>query len=365
MKPTKRIGLIGSALGGEARPGAGASTRALRPRAIMAALLAIALAGMALWLWSAAASAEEPAEPLWSADMTVEETSRIVGARRADLFSNVGGSGNLTNKRLWYFKPIRRLLLSFEEGVPNAADYTLQAGDLSLEFPADSSGKSSFAWKRVDVDWEEGQVIHVRIVPTSAGDGQPANTPATGAPTIEGTAQAGQTLTAGTADIADPDGLTNVSYGYQWLADDADIDGATSSTYELDDDDVGKTIKVRVSFTDDRNNAETLISEATAAVTARPNTPATGAPTIEGTAQAGQTLTANTVDISDSDGLTNVSYGYQWLADDADIEGKTDSTYVVSDDEVGKTIKVRVSFTDDRNNNESLTSEPTGVVTLP
>ena len=38
------------------------------------------------------------------------------------------------------------------------------------------------------------------------------NTAATGAPTITGTAQVGQTLTAGTSDIADAEGLTNVAY---------------------------------------------------------------------------------------------------------------------------------------------------------
>ena len=40
----------------------------------------------------------------------------------------------------------------------------------------------------------------------------------------------------------------------------------------------------------------------------RVNDPATGAPTIGGTAQVGQTLTASTTGISDHDGLTNVTY---------------------------------------------------------
>ena len=92
------------------------------------------------------------------------------------------------------------------------------------------------------------------------------NTPATGAPTISGTPQVGQTLTASTSDIADADGLTNVSYGYQWLADDTDISGATSSTYTVQSSDNGKVIKVRVTFTDDAGSDELLTSEGTAAV---------------------------------------------------------------------------------------------------
>ena len=99
---------------------------------------------------------------------------------------------------------------------------------------------------------------------------QAANTPATGEPAISGTARVGETLTADTSGIADEDGLTNVSYSYQWVADDTDIDGATDSSYTLSEDDVGKTINVRVSFEDDAGNEESLTSAATAAA-ARPS----------------------------------------------------------------------------------------------
>ena len=196
--------------------------------------------------------------------------------------------------------------------------------------------------------------------------GPAQNKPATGAPTISGTAQVGQLLTADTSGIADADGLDDVSYSYQWIRNDgtsdADISGATSGTYTLVTDDQGNAIKVKVSFTDDADNQETLTSAATATVAAKPNSAATGAPTISGTVEVDQTLTADTSGISDSDGLTNVSYSYQWLADDADISGATGNTYVPTTSEVGKVIKVRVSFTDDEGNSESLTSAATGAV---
>ena len=94
----------------------------------------------------------------------------------------------------------------------------------------------------------------------------------TPAPIISGTTQVGQTLTADTSDISDPDGLTNVTYSYQWLADDTEIGGATSSTYTLQSSDNGKVIKVRVTFTDDADNEETLTSAGTAAVVQPPLT---------------------------------------------------------------------------------------------
>ena len=119
---------------------------------------------------------------------------------------------------------------------------------------------------------------------------------------------------------------------------------------------------MEVSFADDAGNGETLTSAATDAVDARPNNPATGAPTISGTAQVGETLTADTSDIADDDGLNNVQYEHQWLADDAEIAGATSSTYTLADTDEDKAIKVVVSFTDDAGNEESLTSAATDAV---
>ena len=208
-------------------------------------------------------------------------------------------------------------------------------------------------------------------VPAVTNNSTVTNTPATGAPTITGTAQVGQTLTAGTTAIMDDDGLTSVSYTYQWIRTaagvDTNISEATASTYTLVAADQGTTVKVRVSFTDDASKAETRTSAATAAVSAAPNTPATGAPTITGTAQVGQTLTAGTTAIVDADGLTSVSYTYQWIRvatdnTETNISGATASTHTLVAADQGTTIKVTVSFTDDASNAETLTSAATAAV---
>ena len=172
----------------------------------------------------------------------------------------------------------------------------------------------------------------------------------------------GETLSADTSGIADADGLDNAVFSYQCLADGTDIPGSTGSTYTLADADEGKAISVKVPFTDDAGHAETLTSAVTDAVEAKPNTPATGAPTISGTAQVGETLTADTSGIADADGLTNAVFSYQWLADGTDISGATDSTYILASSEEGNTIRVRVSLTDDSGNEESLTSAATPAV---
>ena len=315
-------------------------------------------------LTSAATDSVAPSPLVWSADMSVVDLGNgTIGATRSDLFSNEGGSADLQAKWLWYYTPGRYLRLAFTEIVPGAEELTLQIGDVSLTLQA---GDSNFSWSDLDVDWEDGETISVRIVQTSAPVEPAANIPATGAPTISGTEQVDVTLTVDTADIADEDGLDDVSYNYQWIRSvngaDTDIAGENDSTYTLVFADQGKTIKVRVSFTDDANNEETLTSEATVSVAAAPNRPATGEPTIGGTPQVKETLTANTSDIADEDGLASASYSYQWMADATDIEDATDSTYTPSVTDVGKAIKVRASFTDDRNNAETRTSVATEAV---
>ena len=170
----------------------------------------------------------------------------------------------------------------------------------------------------------------------------------------------------------DADGLTSVSYTYQWIRvatdnTETNISSATASTYTLVAADQGTTVKVTVSFTDDANNPETRTSAATAAVSAAPNTPATGAPTITGTAQVGQTLTASTTGIADANGLTTPNYTYQWIrvdgTDEADIASANSSTYPLGAADLGTTLKVRVTFADDLGHTETLTSAATATVT--
>ena len=127
----------------------------------------------------------------------------------------------------------------------------LDAGNLKYTPPANANGTgyASFTFKVNDGTDDSASAYTLTIDVTAVND------PATGAPTITGTLQVGQTLTAVTTGIMDADGLTGVSYTYQWIRVDAgtetNISGATSSTYTLVAADAGKTIKVKVSFVDD------------------------------------------------------------------------------------------------------------------
>ena len=338
--------------------------------------------------------------------------------------------------------------------------------------------------------WLGGETTSIHLLET-------LNAPPEGAPSIQGILQVGEELTADTAGIVDPDGLTTPNFTYQWIRVDAnnnenDISDATSATYTLVDDDLGNSIKVRVGFTDDENETASLTSSATPAVVAsgaaskllwiadlavaeadtgfagfgpgsvgslnptmfgigsatyrisflaldggrlglvvnpdpgsaesnswifddgqvrlafpaedRPpstddyalfvpftsgsmdhwtdgsehtvslqqvfNVAASGIPTISGTAETGEALTAGVTDIADANGLDNAEFSYQWVRISAsnvptEIPGATGSTYRLSQADVGHTIVVKVSFTDDDGYTEGpLSSDPTATVTL-
>lgn len=123
----------------------------------------------------------------------------------------------------------------------------------------------------------DGRKLSSAVSATIPGPVQ--NSPATGAPTITGTVQVSETLTADTAGIADADGLNNATFSYQWVSNDGssdtDMAGATNSTYTLAAADEGKTVKVKVSFTDDLGNDEVLTSAPTVSVAAAPTTDVT------------------------------------------------------------------------------------------
>ena len=179
-------------------------------------------------------------------------------------------------------------------------EYTPRADDSGSDYTdflflvSGSSEESSFAYK---------MTIDVTAV----------NDPATGAPTIGGTPEVGETLTASTASIADPDGLTG-SFTYQWLQVDSDgtsnptnIMGATSNTYTLTTSEVGKTVQVEVSFTDSGGGEEERVSTAfpsSGTVVAAPtvNTaPTASNSTVTATEDETYTFLAENFNYSDSD----------------------------------------------------------------
>ena len=174
--------------------------------------------------------------------------------------------------------------LSAQDGTLSSTTVTIEGGSIRSAPVIVTPGGSPQAWVTVNVAtasfpgtarWDAADEYSYRGIQTGLGEplvlgaAEAVNTPATGAPAISGTEQVGETLTASTLGIADADGLSGATFSYQWMSSrDTEIQGATDATYILVAADAGKTIKVRVSFTDDAGNEETLTSAATAPVAA-------------------------------------------------------------------------------------------------
>jgi hypothetical protein len=175
----------------------------------------------------------------------------------------------------------------------------------------------------------------------NAPSGPPVNTKA---PTISGTAAQGQTLTEAHGQwTGEPS-----AFAYQWQQCDSAasnckaIAGATAQSYVPVAGDVGHTLKVQETASNESGPSAPATSAATAAVTPPPPKN-TAAPTVTGTAQQGQTLTEH----AGSWEGEPTSFELQWLRCDgagnncAAIAGATSQTYVPVAADVTHVIRVQ------------------------
>src|SRR5438128_1630741 len=190
----------------------------------------------------------------------------------------------------------------------------------------------------------------------------------TSPPTIAGTAQQGQTLTASPGSWT---GSPTV-YSYEWKRCGAaggscvPIPLATGPTYLLTEADVGRTLRVAVVASNAAGSSAPASSAHTEVVTAEPQAPTnTGPPTIAGTAQQGQKLTASPGRRTGSPTV----YSYERKRCGAaggsckTIERAPAPTYLLPEADVGRTLRVAVVASNSAGSSEPATSTPTPVVT--
>ena len=187
------------------------------------------------------------------------------------------------------------------------------------------------------------------IVATGTINASDLNFDPTGAPTITGTPPTvGEALAVDISAIDDADGLSG-AFEHQWMVHDGtaetDIPTATAAGYTPRDSDVGKTIRVRVTFTDDKGTEETLFSAPTETVAAAPPAQVTNVTVTVDVEQ----LTVSWAELSGASG-----YKVQWKSgteefSDTDrqhlITGGSTITYTIQSLEPGTEYTVQVSAT--------------------
>ena len=181
----------------------------------------------------------------------------------------------------------------------------------------------------------------------------PANV---GEPSISGTPRVGQVLRTTRGNWT---GTGPITYSYRWFrcegrgAPDASdcrrITNAADNTYVLKEADAGFRIRSQVMAKNNDGSARATSNPTAVVTSARPTN--TKEPSISGTAEVGGRLQANRGEWA---GDQPITYSFIWLrcnsAGDncSEIQGETDSEYVVRDADTGRTIRVRVIARNDR-----------------
>ena len=206
-----------------------------------------------------------------------------------------------------------RTIASWAVGGADMGDFsitthnTTNAGILTFNTRPDFETKSAYSITVIATDsgGEASEALAVTVTVTNVDEEGSISA-------ITGTAQVGQTLTAGA--VTDPDGAaTGITYQWQRVpSSGAPVNiGADQDTYNVVVADLGATLRVMVSYSDGVGTADTATSAATAAVIAAAATPA---PSIALAMDTGS---------SASDGITSNGVVNVPLA--SDFETETDS----------------------------------------
>jgi hypothetical protein len=191
------------------------------------------------------------------------------------------------------------------------------------------------------------------------------------APTISGQASAGSTVTANPGTWR---GSAPITFQYQWRICGAnggacrDIGGATAQTYAIRSADVGNTLRVHV-IASNGDGSSGATSDPTARIGPAADAPRnTSPPTISGDVSAGSTVTA---DAGSWSGAQPLTFQYQWRICGAngdacrDIKGATASTYKISSDDTGNTIRVQVVATNASGSGNEVSAPTVRVASAP
>jgi len=167
-------------------------------------------------------------------------------------------------------------------------------------------------------------------------------------PSVSGTVQQGQRLTASTGSWS---GGGTIDYSFQWQRCSSggtscgSISGATSQSYDVGSSDVGKTLRVVVTATSSSGSASAASSPTGVVAPAGSAPRATKQPDPHGTAQVGNSVS---VDNGAWSGTSPITYSYQWQrcsanGSCANVSGATKSSYDPVSGDVGYRLRAIVT----------------------
>ena len=318
-------------------------------------LASAGLAAVALLLTSADAAAQDPpAQPQITAAPVVAGTPRFGEMLTPDTGSWTPLGATPSYQWMRCTDPVPDSCTEIGPASPLPIPYLVTGDDIERSLLVRltvSSGNDSVS--------ADSEPIFVPRAPSS-----------TKAPTVSGTPRQGEVLQASDGEWI---GTRPLSFDYQWLRcgpsgfifDCDSVDGATSTSYALSSADVGLTLRVQVTASNDGGESSAF-SAPTAVVAPFPLANLTP-PTITGVAEVERPLLAMAGRWTPSSG---VEFLYRWLRCNADnshcdaIPGGNGRTYVVRLSDVGSRLRVRVRAIADAGSSTA-DSDLTAIIPVP
>ena len=167
--------------------------------------------------------------------------------------------------------------------------------------------------------------------------------------------------------LADGDGLGSIQVQWQisengsnWMV----IPGAIQSSFTPRDSEVGKYLRVQISYVDGQGNAEIMISPASKPVLNVNDRPV-GMPELQGDAKENSTLYVDTSRITDEDGIGEMALIWQRSSQRTNWENVSDQfndVLQLAQTDVGFSYRAVVSYIDGFGTRETLVTDPSETV---
>jgi hypothetical protein len=298
----------------------------------------------------------QPTPPVNTAEPALSG-SAVVGTTLTTTTGTWSGAGVITYAYQW-------VRCGVDGGLPDGSNCPSIAGATSSSYTLTGDDLGHRLRAQVTASNSAGSAAAVSnasdTVAQSTTTGPPQNTQE---PEITGTPAVGQFLSG---DVGTWTGAT-LTYAYRWvrcnadggLADGSDcptISGATTTSYTVTSEDVGRRLRFIVTASNSLGT-QTVASNATALVTTTSTTTTAQAPrntflpSIFGTPSVNATLTAT---VGVWTGSAPLLYAYQWLRCDADggglngvdcleISNATGTQYTLASSDLGRRLRVEVT----------------------
>ena len=220
---------------------------------------------------------------------------------------------------------------------------------------------------RVVITYIDGQGNLETLTSPASSPVQNVNDKPTGAPVLVGMPIEEDALVVDTSSISDEDGIGSYDVIWQRSSSKTEWQAYSSSTGDilrLGQEHVGYSYRAVITYIDGHDTREVLISNPSETV-ANVDDPVEGEVIVSGTAEEGSTITVNTNEVSDEDGIASMAVSWESTKDGRNwraIDTPTTSTLTLNQALVGMQVRAKASVVDTYGVETLIYSQPTKTI---